>query len=393
MEHVDSPAVARERVLIVARSTAAHPHAGGMETSTDAVVDALHALGVKTGLLTTRAGREPLPAGYRGHDAIWELNTRRNGRYSVDWWRRARWRGPWSAWQPSIVFGAGDAAASFVRRPGDVSLVVHCHGTTTMEVRSALSGGGAPGLARAALNLARTPHRARYLRSADIVAAVGSGVAASLASWPFGVDPAHVVLLENSIDDRPFRFVTESREDVRASLGVPASVPLLLSAGRLAKDKGVDIAIEALRQLERARLVIAGDGPEMPHLSQLAVDLGVNDRVHFLGRRDRRELSGLMSAADQLVFPTRRREGAPMILLEAAANGLPVVTTDHAQVPADLMAHVVLAPATSTGVADAVAQNLMVARSGDSYLPERFQVHTLPQRLLRVVSDARRNLR
>ena len=102
----------------------------------------------------------------------------------------------------------------------------------------------------------------------------------------------------------------------------------LLFVGRLARQKGLDVLIEALAQLPDAawRLRIAGDGPERAPLESLARRRGLAARVVFHGWAQRDELPELYRSSDVFVFPSND-EGMPNVLLEALACGLPVVAT------------------------------------------------------------------
>jgi glycosyltransferase involved in cell wall biosynthesis len=93
----------------------------------------------------------------------------------------------------------------------------------------------------------------------------------------------------------------------------------------LVPRKGVDVLLEALARLEPApRLWIAGDGPERGALEALAKQLGLAERVHFLGRCD--DTGDLLAACDVFVMPSRL-EGLGVAALEAMAAGRPVVAS------------------------------------------------------------------
>ena len=104
--------------------------------------------------------------------------------------------------------------------------------------------------------------------------------------------------------------------------------PRLLSVGRVVHQKGLDIAMRALGGLKDLSWEwhIAGDGPQMPGLQSLAKELGINDRVHFLGWQSREQLMRSYGQANLFLFPSRH-EGMPNALLEAMASGLPVVAS------------------------------------------------------------------
>jgi glycosyltransferase involved in cell wall biosynthesis len=106
----------------------------------------------------------------------------------------------------------------------------------------------------------------------------------------------------------------------------------LLFAGRLVKQKGIDVLLDALSLLphdERWTLSLAGDGPEWTALAAQAARNGVFDRLKFLGWNTKEALAGIYRSADIFVLPSRD-EGMSNALLEAMATGLPVICTDVA---------------------------------------------------------------
>ena len=116
--------------------------------------------------------------------------------------------------------------------------------------------------------------------------------------------------------------------DLREELGVREDELLILSMARLAPDKGLEYLIEAaallLRTERRFRIAIAGDGEVRVRLEELAFNLGVSDRIDFLGFRE--DVSDLLAACDVVVLPSLR-EGLSIALLEAMAAGKPIVAT------------------------------------------------------------------
>ncbi len=108
----------------------------------------------------------------------------------------------------------------------------------------------------------------------------------------------------------------------RALHDTPAEAPLLLSMGRLHASKAHDISIRALAELPGAYLWIAGSGPLQDDLTALAAQVGVADRVRFLGWRD--DASSLYRTADVCLFPSRF-EPLGNVVIQAWAHGLPVV--------------------------------------------------------------------
>ena len=106
----------------------------------------------------------------------------------------------------------------------------------------------------------------------------------------------------------------------------------VLYAGRLMDHKGVDILLRAVSIVARTRAelrcAIVGDGPERVVLEQLAHELRIAEHVSFLGFLPDDELYGVMKSSRVFVLPSRR-EGFGLVVLEANACGLPVVTVQH----------------------------------------------------------------
>ena len=113
----------------------------------------------------------------------------------------------------------------------------------------------------------------------------------------------------------------------------PTSPRIALFAGRLIAWKGAALAIRSLRDLPGWMLVVAGDGRDEVRVRRLAVRLGVQERVRFVGRLSRDRLLDLMrDEAEVFLYPSMREE-AGWVVGEAIANGLPVVCLDRGGPP------------------------------------------------------------
>ncbi len=117
----------------------------------------------------------------------------------------------------------------------------------------------------------------------------------------------------------------------RAALGIDAGALVLLFVGRVAFEKNIDFLLRMFGRVHarapHARLVIAGEGPADASLRALARTLGLADAVHFVGYLDRATtLVDCYRAADAFVFASRT-ETQGLVLLEAMAAGVPVIST------------------------------------------------------------------
>jgi 1,2-diacylglycerol 3-alpha-glucosyltransferase len=148
-------------------------------------------------------------------------------------------------------------------------------------------------------------------------ALVHYGVTTPMHVIPTGIDAA--------------RFVGGDGAAFRRRHGIAAGRPVLAHISRVAHEKNIDFILRALALIRRARpdvlLVIAGEGPALAHTRRLARKLGIADHVLFVGYLARDgELLDCYRAADLFVYASRT-ETQGLVLLEALALGVPVVST------------------------------------------------------------------
>ena len=105
--------------------------------------------------------------------------------------------------------------------------------------------------------------------------------------------------------------------------------PSILFTGRLRYYKGIDTLITALGNLPGVHLNIVGEGPMREVWATQAAEMGLSERVHFLGEVDDAELPDIYRQADLFVLPCNARaEAFGSVLLEAMASGLACITTE-----------------------------------------------------------------
>jgi glycosyltransferase involved in cell wall biosynthesis len=121
------------------------------------------------------------------------------------------------------------------------------------------------------------------------------------------------------------RFRPVERGATKEALDVRG--PLVVTVGALIERKGQIFAIEALKGLPGATLMLVGEGPDRAKLEARARELGVANRVRLLGSQPPEEVARLVAAADVMLLPTRA-EGLANAWVEALACGTPVVTCD-----------------------------------------------------------------
>lgn len=120
---------------------------------------------------------------------------------------------------------------------------------------------------------------------------------------------------------------------------LPSTPPFrVLTVCRLVEKKGIDTLLKALAELRRQygiawRLTVAGDGPQRESLHRLAKELKLDDSINWLGAIANERVPGLLKDADLFALPCRTssvgdRDGIPVVLIEAMACGVAVVSGD-----------------------------------------------------------------
>lgn len=172
-----------------------------------------------------------------------------------------------------------------------------------------------------------TLERSSYLQlralatGVDRYIAVSRNVARELAErfrWPAG----KIVVGYNAVEVE--RFGGQAPVGLRRRIGVSDGKPLVLTAARLDEQKGHPVLLRAAAELPGAEFVLAGEGPDRAALETLASQLGVAERVHFLGRRD--DVAELLAAADVFALPSLY-EGSSLALMEAMAARRAIVSS------------------------------------------------------------------
>jgi glycosyltransferase involved in cell wall biosynthesis len=264
-----------------------------------------------------------------------------------------------------VDFGAVLRLAWLLRQRGVELLHAHDYKTTIM---------GVPAAALARVPLVATLHgdtaesqavrfyewlNYRALRFCRRVVAVSPQLRDHAAGF---VAAARLVQIDNGVDTVTLRARVTPGRDLRAEIGVPPEGPLLGMVGRLAPEKAHATMIEALARLDAPgpppHLVIVGDGPLRLDTEAAARRHGVASRVHLLGART--DLADIYAALSVLIQPSLT-EGLPLVVLEAAALGVPVVASRVGAVPTVLEegAAGVLVPAGDVGALAAAVGGLL----------------------------------
>ena len=145
--------------------------------------------------------------------------------------------------------------------------------------------------------------------------------------WLYGKHPFTV--LNNAIDLEQYRFDPRKREQYRLEFGVKDEELLIGHIGHFTPEKNhfflLDIFKAYLSLNPKAKLLLIGDGPDRPQVTETARELGIGDKVIFTGRRG--DAAAIYSAMDLFLLPSRW-EGLSLVTVEAQVNGLSALVSD-----------------------------------------------------------------
>lgn len=206
--------------------------------------------------------------------------------------------------------------------------------------------------------------RDRSIRGVDHLVCPSSYLAALAVRW--GVPEERVSVLPNPAPAVP---PLAPRDELRARLGLGAG-QVAAFAGRLTRQKALEVALEAVGQIDELTLLIAGDGPDRGRVEEEVRRLGLGGRVRLLGPLGRLGVLELFRAADVAVLSSAW-ENFPHTVVEALAVGRPVVATRAggvAEVVRDEENGLLVAPGDVAGFAQALRRYL-----GDPELRARLE--------------------
>jgi len=161
------------------------------------------------------------------------------------------------------------------------------------------------------------------LALSDLVLACGQRVSENVGRF---IPPGKIARLDNAIrmpEKRDLR-----RADIVRKFGIKPGSRILLTLGRLTRQKGIDVLLRSFSEVAHivpdAFLLIGGDGEERANLERMAKSLHCSDRIRFAGMIG--DVHEVLSVCD-LYINSSRCEGLPMTLLEAMSHALPIIAT------------------------------------------------------------------
>jgi len=214
-----------------------------------------------------------------------------------------------------------------------------------------------------------------------------------------GCDEKKVMVHHMGVDLRKFKFCKKK---------FPYKKPInILTIGRLVEKKGHEYAIKSIAKIiykykKNIVYIIAGDGPLRNKLKFLSSQLGISNYVKFVGKVKQNEVLKLYQQSHIFILPSitsseGEQEGIPVVLLEAQAAGLPVISTYHSGIPEAVIngQSGFLVPERDV---DALTKKLMylinhpeiwprMGRCGRMFIEKEYNINRLNQKLSKIYQD------
>lgn len=263
----------------------------------------------------------------------------------------------------------GRFAAWLARTPVVLS-TEHSIGETHLERRRMTAGVRALYLATEALS--------------DMTIAVSETVAGRMVNW--GVRRRKMTVIPNGVDFGRVAFDPQGRERIRAEFGIDPGAYVVGVLGRLDPNKRFDLVIEAAAPLldvggGKAKLLIVGNGDEGDHLRRVAEASGAGDEVIFAG--ERHDVAAVLSALD-LFVASSAQETFGLSVLEALANGAPVLYTTCPALESIQTDRAQRVPGTVEGMREALAAEMAAGQRPRADVPavrERYGIESVTGRI------------
>ena len=295
----------------------------------------------------------------------------------------------------SVAMGA--AGLLFQRkRFSDVPIVCQSHGTVLSETISKLRTRNPIQILKCLRQIKYFIREYRVYKHTNKLVAAGGIVNSTLKKFPYNkfIEENKIVLIENGINTNEFRPSLENRKALRERYNLGLNIPLVVSVARLIKQKGVEQAVYAFKELlatvNNAHFLIVGDGGERKPLESLVNELDIRDRATFVGSIQYEELPKYYQMSDVILFPTLRMEGAPLNILEALSVGIPVVASNYLTNSKHISEHITFVdPRDPVEVANALVDAIKVSQNEDISLSKMYSITEMTRIYLRLFDDVK----
>lgn len=274
----------------------------------------------------------------------------------------------------------------------NVPIIWQAHGTVVGEVISKLRTKNPMQILKCLRQIKYFIREYRALKKADKIVVVGKIVERTLKNKPYSyfIRQENICLIENGIAVDNFLPNRKVKKEFRNKFNIPQDAVVVISASRMILQKGVAQGIlgfqKFAQEVQNSHMVIVGDGKEAHNLRQLVSKCSLENKITFVGSKNREEIPKYFQMGDIFLFPTLREEGAPLNILEALAAGLSVVCSNYLFESKSISPHIYFAsPRDLYDVAEKLLDAYQDSISNEIKLPEKYSISYVANRYLEMV--------
>ncbi len=170
-----------------------------------------------------------------------------------------------------------------------------------------------------------------FYRRVRGVIAVSSAVRNDLSRLFPGLR-SKLTVVANGVDPAVYHVDKVFIRQLRRGLGIKPKEIVFLYAGRVEREKGLMVLVEAAAKLHQEgsggfKVLVVGEGKDRDQLQKMIINKGLDDFFNLIGEVSYTEMPKFYHLADIFVLPTLREEGLPMVVVEAVVSGRPLLTT------------------------------------------------------------------
>jgi glycosyltransferase involved in cell wall biosynthesis len=330
----------RLNIAAVSRTTYWHGMQGGMDLHGKLLSEGLLKKGHQVSIITT-ANLKRIEYEENNGLKVFYLNNTLYGSRRAGWQRESTKKlfqlhsnVPFDViWSQSFdAFGL----ASFDKSLLNIPMVTILHGCIQQELKSFTANITSRRtkeniLAIAGLFLTYFWVQRRVISYSDKIIAVSQEVSTSFQKYYGGKFNSKCVVVENGVDTEHYYPNEKYRTEVRDKYGIDNENVLIMAIGRITKEKGFHVALEAIRcivqQNMKVKFIIVGSGEYLGKLKLMVQKYNLKDYVIFTGFVDNIDTVKYYNGSDIVLNPSLTAEGSSLVLLEAMSCGKPVIAS------------------------------------------------------------------
>lgn len=326
------------KICVLSRSTPLHFASGGMEKHCWIICNGFAKIGFQVSLITTAHPSEEVNyTKVNDNFEIFFLQGTKPGKYSNKYWKKSldKFLELNKRYNFDIIFSESAGALSIVKyKVTDelkVPIIFRMAGTALRDAFSQFKLLTLRSLAASVKDLFCHFRDKKWFRYVEGFIACSNEIKENMVRY-LNIPENKISVIYNGVDTvKFFPYPINRKRDLRSKYNIGSDDLVILTVGRLKREKGIHFLIfavsEILKNFKNIKLLIVGDGHYKTNLMKLVSKLKLEKIVQFLNFIPNERLPEIYNISDIFVFPSVAKEGFPFVIIEAMACKLPVIAS------------------------------------------------------------------